>query len=82
MIFSEASQKITDSGLLWALDSEVPSDKYPKGTVIWQFPTQGVTSTPDHPIRLMLSNGLKEHEPEHKKPERIEDDDVFKQFLS
>jgi len=83
LMFSEASKKITNAGLLWTLDSEAPSDKYPKGAVIWQSPTQGVTASPDLPMRLVLSNGQKEHEPaESKRPERIEDDDVFKQFLS
>lgn len=79
--FIEAEEKINASGLLWVIHAQSPSDKYPRGTVIWQSPSQGVTSAPYNPIKLVLSSGIVEHK-ENKKPERIEDDEVFKQFLS
>ena len=79
--FMEAEERVNAAGLLWTLQAQSPSDRYPKGTVIWQSPSHGVTSAPYSPIRIVLSSGKKEHQ-ENKKPERIEDDEVFKQFLS
>ena len=79
--FSEAQNKINSAGLLWTLQAHSPSDRYPKGTVIWQSPSHGVTSAPYSPIRIVLSSGIIEHH-ENKIPERIEDDEVFKQFLT
>ncbi len=82
MPFSEGTAKIIGMGLFWTIEKEEPSTKYPQGYIINQSPQEGITSTPYYPIRLIISDNSTQEEPLKPNSGSIEEDEVFKRFLS
>ncbi len=91
----EGAMRMADSGHLWTIDREEYSEKYPTGTITAQNPQAGITSALYNPIRLTIANNTLPPKQNFYAPpnttnttniesieESIENDEVFKRFLT
>ena len=82
MTLDDATGKITEAGLTWAIEAEKPSEQYTDGYIIEQAPEDGLTSSPYHPIRLTICNNKSKIMQDKQENTKESEDEVFKRFLN
>lgn len=74
----EADRILHRAELIWVMERQVFTDKYPKNYVTAQWPFDEVTSNAMQTVRLTISAGPPEDDTNRKV--EIEEDEVFKLF--